>query len=308
MKKTYLLLFVFGLFTISYSLEAQEVDTSDAGVQLVDSLNSRIAALKSQISTLNVELKATEALIPPTYGWKKAYTTTLGFSSTTLNNWQLNPNPNSTTSTIMASMSGSLNKIEKKYFWRNSGILSMGWQKLQIDKDEPEGSEFQPTVDVFQITSLYGRNITKNLALSALGELRTTIIENAFNPGYIDLGAGLTWTPIPNLVAVFHPLNYNIVIAEEALMYESSLGTKFVVDYAQEVIKGVKFRSNLSGFASYSEFNELSNISWISGISFTAFKGIGVGLEYALRWAPQETQMVDSNTQSYFLIGLNYSL
>jgi len=308
MKKSYLLCLFAGLFICSVTLHSQEVDTSEAGVQLVDSLNARIAALKSQISTLNSELKATEARIPPTYGWRKAYTTTLGFTSTTLNNWQLNPNPNSTTTAIMASMAGSLNKIEEKYFWRNSGLLSMGWQKLQIDRNEPEGSEFQPTVDVFQITSLYGRNIAKNLALSALGELRTTIIENSFNPGYIDLGVGLTWTPIPNLVAVFHPLNYNIVIAEEALMYESSLGTKFVVDYNQEVLKGVKFRSNLTGFASYSNFNDLSNISWISGISFTAFKGLGIGLEYALRWAPQETQMFDNNMQSYFLIGLNYSL
>lgn len=276
--------------------------------QNVDSLNTRIGDLKSQISNLDAELKKTQGLIPPTYGWKKAYAATLGFNSTFNNNWQLNPNPNSTTTNIMASMTGSLDRIEEKYFWRNSGILSMGWQKLQIDSNEPEGSEFQPTVDVLQLTSLYGRNITSKLALSALGELRTTIIRNSFNPAYIDIGAGITWTPIPNLVAVFHPLNYNLIIADEGLDFESSFGTKFVVNYTEEFIKGVKFRSNLSGFLSYKDVGDLSNITWTPGISFTAFKGIGVGLEYALRWSPQETRMESSDIQTYFLVGLSYSL
>jgi hypothetical protein len=276
--------------------------------QNVDSLNARIAELRTQVGQLNSEIAKTQGLIPPTYGWSKNYAVTLGFNNTSFNNWTLNPNSNSRSTTIMASMAGGANLIKEKYFWRNNGLLNLGWQRLQLDKSSPEGENFQPMADLFRITSLFGWNLTEKLALSTLGQLRTSIIQNAFNPGYIDIGAGVTWTPMRNLVAVIHPLNYNLIIAEEALMFESSLGAQYRIDYNTDITKGVKFRTNLTGFASYSDFNNLSNLEWISGISFTAFKGIGIGLEYALRWAPQETRMLDANSQSYFLIGLSYAL
>jgi len=63
------------------------------------------------------------------------------------------------------------------------------------NKDNPNDSDnFEPTTDVFNISSLYGRNIAKNLAASALVEYRTTILNNFNDPGYLDAGIGFTWT------------------------------------------------------------------------------------------------------------------
>ena len=75
--------------------------------------------------------------------------------------------------------------------------------------------------DQFNLTSLYGYNITKKFAASALGEYRTSVLSYADtsgvkvssfnNPGYLDLGVGVTYTPMKNLILVFHPINYNFV-------------------------------------------------------------------------------------------------
>lgn len=61
---------------------------------------------------------------------------------------------------------------------------------------------------------LYGRNLSEKWAASALMEYRTTIIDNFNDPGYLDVGIGVTWTPIDNLIVVIHPLNYNFVFAK----------------------------------------------------------------------------------------------
>ena len=204
------------------------------------------------------------------------------------------------------------NLIEEKYFWRNNGGINLGWLRFDQDsKDDAPGEDnsFQQVADVFNVQSLFGYNIAKNLALSALGEYRTTILSNFNNPGYLDLGVGFTYTPMPNLVVVLHPLNYNFIFAENDADFTSSLGAKFMVDYNTEITKGVKWRSNLSGFYSY-KGTDFSNYTWINGINFNAFKGIGVGIEYGLRWNPQETtaRELSSTSQSYYAIGLSYTI
>lgn len=281
----------------------------ELSAQNVDSLNARKAELRDQIKSLESELKSTTAMIPPTYGWRFDFGGTLGFSLSSLDNWTRSPNPNSVTSSIQASLSGRANLRQEKYFWRNSAQLNLGWQKLDLKREDVEDeSKYQPTVDVLQLTSLFGYKITPKLSLSALAEFRTTVIEDAFDPAYLDLGVGATWTPNDNLLVTVHPLNYNFVFASDDSQFESSLGAKILVDYTQELLEGVRLRSNLSGFLSYEDMEELSNFTWTTGINFTAFKGIGVGIEYAVRWNKQETRLLDDDIQQYFLIGLSYNL
>lgn len=275
--------------------------------QDVDSLQARQADLTSEIDQLKSELTQTTKLIPPTFGWKKGFSGLLGFSLTEMNNWVSSPNPNSTTSTIQASFSGFVNLLEEKYFWRNSSQVNLGWQKLDLKRDDVEDeSSYQLTVDVIQLTSHYGYNLVEDLAISALGELRTTLVEDSFDPAFLDLGIGGTWTPMQNLVVVVHPLNYNFIFSSDDSEFESSLGAKVIVDYRQQIIEGFNLRTHLTGFVSYEDADELSNYTWTTGVNFNAFKGIGVGIEYALRWNKQETQMMDDDLQSYFLLGLSY--
>ena len=143
---------------------------------------------------------------------------------------------------------------------------------------------------------------------------------NNFNdPGYLDLGVGATWTPIADLVVVIHPLNYNFVFSNNDAVFESSLGAKIVADYTRQ-IGAVNFKSNLSMFQSYKS-GDLSNLTWINSFGYTLWNGIGLGFEFGLRDNKQEAlnfaltdtptetfDTVDNKLQTYFLVGLNYSL
>ncbi|TVQ44515.1 MAG: DUF3078 domain-containing protein [Saprospirales bacterium] len=274
--------------------------------QSIDSLNARKAELRAEISNLEGELKRTISAFPPVYGWRTGFSGLLGFSLTDMNNWVSSANKDATTSNIQVSAAGFAHLIEEKFFWRNNAQLNLGWQKLNLKTGAEDESKYQSTVDVFQISSLYGYRISPTLAASALGEFRTSVINNIFDPAYLDIGVGFTWTPNANLVVTVHPLNYNFIFSDE-VEYESSLGAKVVADYNREIFDGVNLRSNLTGFMSYEDASELSNFTWTTGVNFTAFKGIGVGVEYALRWNKQETRGLDDDMQSYFVLGLSYN-
>lgn len=155
-----------------------------------------------------------------------------------------------------------------------------------------------------------------------MAEYRTTIIKNFNDPGYLDLGVGITWTPIENLVVVVHPLNYNFVFADNDAIFESSLGAKVVANYNRS-FGGLKFNSNLSAFMSY-EDSDLSNWTWINSLSYTVWKGIGLGFELGLRDSKQEAlnyalgqwdgtgtapdfDNVDNAVQVYTTFGLSYN-
>ena len=199
--------------------------------------------------------------------------------------------------------------------------MNLGWVKFDDQDDPTDDDSFQEATDVFNISSLYGRNIAKNLAVSGLAEYRSTILNNFNDPGYLDLGVGATWTPIENLVVVVHPLNYNFVFADNDAVFNSSLGAKILVDYTRSIGK-LNFKSNLSAFQSY-ESSDLSNWTWINSLGYTLWKGIGIGFELGLRGNQQEAlanalanvmdgdptptfDNVDNDIQSYWLFGVNY--
>ena len=215
-------------------------------------------------------------------------------------------------------MNAFTNLKQEKYFWRNSLNLNMSWIKYD-DKDDPnDNTDFQEANDVFSITSLYGKKLSDNFAISTLGEYRTTLLSNFNDPGYLDLGVGATWTPLDDVVVVFHPLNYNFVFSKGESNFESSLGTKIVVDYTKQ-LGTVKLKSNFSTFQSYKSA-DYSNWTWINTFGYTLWKGIGVGFDFGLRKNKQEAlhyalindnsetfNSVDNDLQTYWMFGLNYS-
>lgn len=246
----------------------------------------------------------------------------IGGSLSNFNNWYAQGKPNNNSGNIGINFNAFANKLEDHYFWRNSLTMNLAWVKLD-DKDDPTDKEgFQPTTDVFNISSLYGRKLSDKWAASGLGEYRTTILNNFNDPGYLDLGVGFTWTPLDDLIVVIHPLNYNFVFADSETIFESSLGAKVVADYTRK-IGAIAFKSNLSAFISY-EGSELSNWTWTNNFSYTLWKNIGVGFDFALRSNKQEAlnyalgqydgpaeneptfSNVDNKLQSYYTVGLTY--
>lgn len=289
--------------------------------QTLEEYKSMKAEKEAAMGALAGEIAALDAKITGFPGWNFATNGTVGLNFSNFSNWVNQANPNSQATTILGSYNAYARLNEEAYFWRNAATLGLGWQNLNVDKNDPAVGGWEQTVDVLNINSLFGYKITSTLAASAMGEYRTTVLNNFNNPGYLDIGVGATWTPMPELVVVFHPLNYNYIFSNGDSDFVSSLGCKVMADYAKEIYPGIAFRSNLTGFLSYNDFGsenslgDLSNFTWTNGLSFTAFKGIGVGIEYAIRQAKQETNAffgpdaTDINHfQNYLVVGLSYAL
>jgi Protein of unknown function (DUF3078) len=304
MRNIFTLLF---LLTVTF-VSAQTVDELRTKKATIE---SSLAPIKSEVDKLQAEIDALNGQIANFPGWYKGSFGTLGANFIGRNNWfAAGPELlNANTSNIMGSLNGFVNQIADKYFWRNGGSINLGWQRQRVNKDDKSG--FKSVADVVNVNSLFGYKINSKLAASALGDFRTSIIENALNPGYLDIGAGVTYTPIKNMLFVFHPLNYNFIFAKDATAFTPSLGCKVVGDYNTNITKGLKWRTNLSGFLSYkSQTPSLHNGTWTNWFGFNLWKGIGVGIEHGLRKSAQESDKIalKPDFQQYYVVGLSYSL
>lgn len=283
-----------------------------AKAQTKEELQKELGTKKAEISKLDKEAKAIKAKLDALPGWRKGAFGTIGGSVSGFNNWFSRAAPTAEAGNIGITVNGFANLIEEKFFWRNSGTINLGWVKL--DEQGVAGDEgYDAATDIFTISSLYGRRLNKKWAVSALAEYRTTIIDNFNDPGYLDFGAGFTWTPTNSLVVVIHPGNYNFVFSKGDTVFESSLGAKVVADYTKKYGK-LSVKSNLSLFQSY-ESSDLSNWTFTNSFGYTVWKGIGVGLEVGLRKNKQEAANVqnvgladaDNKLQSYYVLGLSYA-
>lgn len=309
MKFSYYLLLLGALFM-----------AASTSAQTMEELKAEKAAKDGEIAALQAESDALQAKIDNLPGWRKGAFGTIGMSLSEFNNWFAKGDANSSAGNIGVSLNAFANNIQEKFFWRNSAGINLAWIKFDADKDQAPDADFEAANDIFNISSLYGRKLSEKWALSGLGEYRTTILDNFNDPGYLDLGVGATWTPITNLVVVFHPLNYNFVFADNETAYTSSLGCKIVADYTRQLPRGISWKSNLSAFVSYEDTENLTNWTWVNGVAFNVWKGIGVGAELGLRGNKQEAladaltlnpdasfDSVDNKVQSYYTIGLSYS-
>jgi hypothetical protein len=288
-----------------------------AKAQTVESLKKEQVPKKAKIEKLQGEVDAIQIKIDALPGWKYGAFGTIGGSISGFNNWYSRTAPNATAGNIGITANGFANLIEDNFFWRNSTAITLGLVKL--DEKNISGDEgFNTATDVFTISSLYGKRWNKKWALSALGEYRTTIIDNFNDPGYLDFGAGVTWTPKSSLVIVMHPGNYNFVFSNKQNVFESSLGAKVVADYTKKYGQ-LSLKSNLSVFHSY-KTADLSNWTLTNSLGYTLWKGIGIGFELGLRKNKQEAlnnalisnatetfNTVDNKLQSYYLLGMSYA-
>jgi hypothetical protein len=294
--------------------------------QTAEELKKEQAPKKAKIKKLQGEVDALQAKIDALPGWRKGAFGTIGMSLSGFNNWYARKAPNTSAGNIGITVNAFANLIQDDFFWRNSASVNLGWVKLDNRDDATDSDDFETASDVFTISSLYGRRLNKKWALSGLAEYRTTLIENFNNPGYLDVGAGLTWTPTNNLVVVMHPGNYNFVFSDGGTAFDSSLGAKIVADYTNKY-GDLSVKSNLSLFQSYKD-GDLSNWTWTNSFGYTLWKGIGVGFEFGLRNNKQEAlnnaltnfntaavipapptptfDSIDNKLQTYWLFGLSY--
>ncbi|MBN4084967.1 DUF3078 domain-containing protein [Flavobacteriaceae bacterium AH-315-B10] len=307
MKKV-LLLIIF--FNSIFSIKAQTLEE----------LKAEQATKKDSISTIQSRVNALQGKIDAFLGWHIGAFGTIGGSLSSFNNWYSQGTPNNSSGNIGFTINTYANLLQEKFFWRNALTTNLNWVKLDDKNDPTDDESFKPTTDVFNISSLYGRNLSNKWAASGLVEYRTTLLNNMNDPGYLDVGIGVTWTPIPDLIVVINPLNHNFVFSNERVIFESSSGAKILVDYTKQ-INNINFKSNFSMFQSYKSSN-FSNWTWTNSFSYTLWKNIGVGFDFGLRNNKQEAlnyaintlgdlgatfDNVDNDLQSYWIFGLSYS-
>lgn len=281
--------------TLDEDLKAKAAELADAQA-VVDGLTAQVADLESQI-----EKNA---------GWITGYTGQVGFDFNDSNGWIASPNPDAKSSGLSISLAGWANNINENNFWRNKGLLTKAWADIDLsDADggiDEDGLFDNGTVDILNLSSLYGQRLSQYWALSGLAELNTSL-ENFLEPGTFDVGVGLTWTPdIDDLVVVIHPLNYHIAFPAEGAEFSTTgaLGAKIRADYNRNFGK-VAFTSTLTSFVPYgSNDPTLFEYTWINGVSFDIWKGVGVGFNFGLRNAEFES----ADVQTYFTLGLAYTL
>lgn len=300
--------------------------TSIGFAQTKDELKAEKDKAQKVADSAQAVADAAQAKIDALPGWRKAVFGTLGFSISEQRNAFTQGVPNNSTGNIGITVNAYANLIQDKFFWRNSGLINLAWTRLD-DRDNPNDSEsYEPTTDIFTLTSLYGRNLSKKWAVSGLVEYRTTILNDFNDPGYLDVGVGFTWTPVQNLVVVIHPGNYNFVFSSGDTIFESSLGAKIVADYTRK-IGAINFKTNFSAFISYEDVDNLSNWTWNNSFSYTLWKKIGVGFDFGLRSNKQEAlnfalsqidplnppavlpdfDNIDNDLQTYWTFGLSYA-
>jgi hypothetical protein len=289
--------------------------------QTKEELKEQLKEKQAQADKFQSEADAIQAKIDALPGWRTGAFGTIGGSLSQFNNWYAQGSPNVESGNIGITFNAFANKIEDKYYWKNALNTNLNWVKFDDQDDPTDDDSFRAATDVFNLSSLYGYRLNEKWAVSAFTEFRTTIIDNFNDPGYLDVGTGMTWTPNSDLTVVINPLNYNFVFSTGETVFESSLGAKIVADYTKSFGK-VNIKTNLSTFQSYEDSN-LSNTTWTNSLSYTVWKNLGVGLDFALRDNRQEAlnfaldnwdgmgttpdfDNIDNDLQSFWTFGLSY--
>jgi len=304
MKKTILLL------TLIFSIGLINAQTKEE-------LLAEKAILTDSIKKLQKEADALQSEVDNLPGWRFKTFGTIGGSISGFNNWYSKETPNSSVGNFGFNINSTADLIQDKFFWRNATNINISWVKFDDKDDDSDSEKYEVATDIFTLSSLYGHKLSEKFAISALGEYRSTLVQNFNNPGFLDLGIGATWTPIKNLIVVIHPLDYNFVFSRGDNVYESSFGAKIVADYSKDFGK-FNVKTNLSMFQSYKSSN-YSNYTWTNSLAYTVWKGIGLGFDFGLRKNKQEAlnynldtdpdatfDNIDNKLQSYWLFGLNF--
>lgn len=321
MKYLFTLSLVLAFFAAN--LQAQSIEELKA--QKAE-LEAKQKAEQAEADAFNGDITALSKQIELLSGWQTGLNGLLGLNFNTSSNWAANANPNSSSSALNVGVAAFANNIKEKTFWRNTLNANISWQGLDNNtNDDAGGSGFlaDRNVDLIVGSSLYGYRFTPSLAASGLLDLNTSVF-NFLSPGTVDVGVGVTWTPVsvPNLVVVVHPLTYNIAFSGfDDVDSQGAVGAKVKATYNTKLPGGIDWSSNFGAFVPYSS-NETAitftnnegveetsletqlSYTWINSFNIAdVWKGVGVGFTIGVRQAGLE---YPPGLQSYTALGLTY--
>ena len=331
----------FLMICFFFSFQANAQDDMITKEQLM----AKKAELQGEADKFAGEAAAIQAKIDALPGWRKGLVGTVGAGLNGSNDWFALTTPNAKSNTIGLGINAFANNIQPKFFWRN--LLNLTIQRTATSPDA-NTNPIIALAEGLDLSSLYGYKLSEKIAISAEGKYTTSIIQydaetqkyksSINNPGKITVSAGITWTPINNLVVIIHPLGYELNFPGDFI---SAPGAKVGATYAANILKGVSWSSNLSAFIPYSagdgtvdytsatgtvrsvEYGagDLVNYTWLNGFSMKILNGITVALNVGLRG---DNQIADKGAialaddplsidvgglklQSYYTLGVGYT-
>lgn len=279
----------------------------------LDGLKAAKGEKEAMIDAAKADIDAIQGLMDTYPGWTNSLVGTVGGNFSGFTDWIQNENINATSGSIVLDILGALRYNDDKQFLYNEAALALGRVSNDLDTNSPGSQPVAVAPNKLNLSSLYGYKIMKNLALSAGAAYNTGVLgDNIFNnPGSLDFGLGVTWTPFEAFYLMVHPINYNWKFGDNP-DFTSGLGAKIKAGYNREILKGISWISILEGFIPYGEATRDDGTiapsatwyEWTNTFAFSVWKGIGVGVTYGIRKAESET----SATQSRYNVGLSYSL
>jgi len=321
-KKLTLLLLV--CLTVNF-LQAQTLEELKAKKSEIE---AAAAAKQAEIDAFQGEIDKIKGEIEVLSGWQTGLSGLVGLNFGNSSNWASNANTNSSSSNLNLGVNAFANNIKEKTFWRNSLVANVAWQGLDNDtEDDAQGTDFlgDRNTDVLVGTSLWGYRLNQDIAISAMGDFNSSVF-NFLNPGSLDVGVGVTWTPhqVPNLVVVIHPLTYHIGwSAGDSKQSLGLAGAKVKATYTHEFPGGIVWSSNLGAFFPYSDKKLMLDqelgpggeiivpareagafeYTWINSLAIAdVWKGVGVGITYGMR----KSDIEFDGLQNYSAVGLTY--
>jgi len=198
-----LLLCLALIFSLASSAVAQ---TEEELKTMKTEKEEELAALQNQVKAVQGEIADIKEQLLVFPRWETGAFGILGANLNGFSDWLARGEPNSSAVGLTFSANAFANHFTQKIFWRNAGNLNVGFTKLR-EKDS-DGNILKDTElkspDVINFTSLFGYKLSEKLAISILGEYRSTFLEN-FNTGAgcggtkeessrVILSAFLVWT------------------------------------------------------------------------------------------------------------------
>lgn len=313
MKNVVLIILLLSAFT--YSLQAQE--------ETLEELKDQKAEREAAKSEIESEIAAIQKKIKNFPGWNLKFSSQVGVNFSGTNDWFANEIETNFTRGFNIGMNVIANQRQEKYFWNNSLVSSLSRSTSSNNDIEDDTGEELPEEEItarasyFEIASLYGYRFSKQFASSVEARYTTTIFE--FNdPGKLTLSAGVTWTPVNNLVVIIHPLGFQWTFPDNE--FASASGAKLGAVYNGNILEMISWNSDFNAFIAYAgdddadlTAGELTNWTWIN--SFTVsdiFKGIGIGANIGLRNDQQlafaKNQLDGGGVQFLYTVGISYAI
>lgn len=285
---------------------------------------------EAQIQALNNEIDMLQSKLDVIAGWRKGVNGVIGFDFDRSRKWISNPNPNARATSLDIGIVAYLHNDQVKTFWNNTATIQKAWLTFDSNSEDAitvPGLFDSGTLDIFNISSLYGYRITDNLAASVQAELYSSI-SNLTDRGTIDVGAGLTWIPSSNLTLTFNPINYKYAYTNLGFEATGNAGAKLRLDFLQPFkffANDCSYTSSLTAFIPYAgkkdavtpyptDFPDVSfsptlrEYTWLNTLTLNLWKGIGLGMGWGLRWSGFEALPGSTpKLQSFFNTGLSVS-